>query len=690
MVTSGTIRRGDKLPKFRLFRVLLLGAAGLAAAASCATKAAPARNPRCPNEYPKDGDSCAPGLECHYIEPSACSVYFTARCTAAARWDIQHTCTLSTAGSGGQGGGAGGSGGESCIDPVPGAPKVTSPAELVLPPDGGSSSYTLTFDEPIAPGLASHLTWDGAGSLVGASKINETSYLVKFSGMVPGDSAKLTVDGASDSCGTALAAPVEIAISLRPSCHYFYEDFEGDFLGGGWSTVDGAGDGNVWASNDAIDGGVPNHTKGDGRCASANDAGTSKSSKWDARLVSPSIDLTGAKNAVLHFDSSFHDPLGDGEAWVEASTDGTRWHTLTTWSDDRDARREHVDLGDYVGAPVHLRWRYKNSGGLGSWWDVDGVCVEEYTKPSCPCPAGGITEANDLLGKADGNGKYATAEKTPVTFTGVGQKLSVCGTLEDASASGDDYYAFTVDTTVAKAPLVASVDYCVENAFEDVNAGVWSKLSADPLALNGTVHSTGSFKVKLGKDGLNFLSLGAAAPPYTKARYAVTIKVISASPPLLHEGFETWPPAALAVTNDDACLAWAQSGQSVDPPGGLPTEGSFLAYFNSYDCLDGSESLESNPLSFAGKTDVTLSYDLFHDTSYPSATDSIQVEYKEGAADWLPIGPKAVRPAAVGGWKTESIDLTPLAGKSAVRLRLRAQSAYGGNLNIDNVLVLAN
>ena len=42
-----------------------------------------------------------------------------------------------------------------------------------------------------------------------------------------------------DGCGNAIEAPVDIELSLLPSCHYYEEDFEGDFLAAGTEDLAG-------------------------------------------------------------------------------------------------------------------------------------------------------------------------------------------------------------------------------------------------------------------------------------------------------------------------------------------------------------------------------------------------------------------------------------------------------------------
>lgn len=649
----------------------------------------------CPNRFPVDGELCEPGLVCNYAEPTNCVPYFTATCSPDGTWSLDRPCGVGGTGGGGdaEGGmgntgnlGGGGGGGEMCVDPVEGGPLVTSELDVVYAPDRGSGTYPLTFDEAVT-GVGPSFSWAGPGTFDGVSKVGNV-YRVRYSGLAPGDSATLTVDGVADSCGNAMDAPVDVTIGLLPSCHLFEEDFEGDFFGAGWSTVDNGVDGNVWASNADFDSpnGVENHTEGSGLSASANDIDSLAGTSWDAELIAPAIDLTGLSNVVLRYQTDFQDSAGAGEAWLEASGDGSSWSPLSTFTDDRTSR-EIVDLSDWAGAPVFLRWRYVNDGGLGSWWDVDDVCVEQFTKATCTCLPGGVTEIKDVDGVSDGNGDVFTAELTGSVLAQVGDRVIACGDLEQEAISGPDFFRFVVGAGAA--PLNARVSYCIENAFQDATSGVWLKSDPLPLAQVTDAFNEGTYDVTLTPGLEHFVSIAAPTSPYTGARYRLTVDVLGVSTPLLSESFEVWPPLSFTITDEDPCADWLQATQTVVPSGSFPTQGNSLAYFNSYDCSTGSEALESGVLNFVGLSSLMLSIDMFHDPGFPGANDTIQVEYNTGSI-WIPIGAPLTRPGTVAAWETHVIDLSALAGLSSVRIRLFATTAYGNHTHIDNVVLLSN
>ncbi len=296
----------------RLSSVVVLyatAAVGAALIAACVEDEALTPSPWCPNRVPEPGTPCEPGLVCSYVDPSGCAPYFIARCNQDGVWELDDECTP-TGGNGGLGGvggagatgGAGGMGGNpggqagsggGCVDPVPGPPTVTSPTVASYPPDATYGKYRVEFSEPVTS-VSSNLAWTGPGSLNEATKVGPAAYDVIFSDLPPGSAATLTVEtGPQDGCGNQLDSAVTIDISLQPSCHLLVETFEGDFLNGGWSTIDNEGDGNQWARNDQL--GATNHSNGTGLCASANDVASGPTSSWDAELHEGPLARTMAK-----------------------------------------------------------------------------------------------------------------------------------------------------------------------------------------------------------------------------------------------------------------------------------------------------------------------------------------------------------------------------------------------------------
>ncbi len=156
-----------------------------------------------------------------------------------------------------------------------------------------------------------------------------------------------------------------------------FEDFEGTVPPAGWSVVDLSGTGNVWDSNTNL-GHVNRCLFGSGNSAATGQDATGGSDFWDTELMSPSIDLTNRASARLEYASNFQDFAGNGDIWLNISTDaGGSWTTLRTQTTDDPGggTYEVEDLTPYVGNNIILKWTYKASDTTSWYWHIDDVNV---------------------------------------------------------------------------------------------------------------------------------------------------------------------------------------------------------------------------------------------------------------------------------------------------------------------------
>ena len=667
----------------------MLGLGVAALIAGCPADPVPIIEHVCPNSVPAVGEACdKPGLACSYANTTGCTTFFIATCEAAGTWSWDNGC----GGGGGTGGntGAGGTGGQMCDDAVPGPPTVTSPLLGTYAPD--AASYRLELSEDVM-NVSSNLTWTGTGSINTVIKLDQHTYLVKFTGMTPGTTSTLTVGtGVTDSCSNPLASAVAIEITLLPRCHLFGQDFEGDFEGQGWAVVDDAGTGQVWARSDLLPpAGAPNHTAGSGQCAAVGNQDGAGGSAWDTSLLSPAIHLSTAPNAAVSYQSAFVTGYGYGEATLEASADGVSWDPLSYWYADRGPGLEIADLSAYIGGDVYLRWHYVDPDGSASFWDVDDVCVEQFTIPICPCPGLAYKESHEDVGGADGNGAPWLAEETQKWLTNKSDRVLVCGTLEGADASGPDYFHFSVTSDQDVARYYVTTSYCLEDKFDQATVQLWSSNQGVPVGGDSAAHGEGSFTATLTGADSYYISLTANDTSYPATKYQVSVRADGVLGPRFVEDFEDWSSMNFTVDSESPCLTWDQVDQynySVHPPGVIPPKGYYMARLNSHDCAVGFEGLEVTAAQdFISSDAIVLSFEMYHDSGALTQLDNIQVQYKI-AATWINIGSSIPRPAAVDGWTTESVDLSALVGKNAVKLRLLGTTAFGNDILIDNVSLL--
>lgn len=110
-------------------------------------------------------------------------------------------------------------------------------------------------------------------------------------------------------------------------------------------------------------------------------ASFSASSAWhaanaDAGLQMPQLNFSKISRAILHFQSAQN--LGTSDrGYVQASTNGSTWTTLATFSSAADWSARMVDLSAYAGQPkVYVRFLLDSAGGSSSdGWYIDDALI---------------------------------------------------------------------------------------------------------------------------------------------------------------------------------------------------------------------------------------------------------------------------------------------------------------------------
>ena len=88
-------------------------------------------------------------------------------------------------------------------------------------------------------------------------------------------------------------------------------------------------------------------------------------------------------------------------------------------------------------------------------------------------------------------------------------------------------------------------------------------------------------------------------------------------------------------------------------------------------------------------TTYTLTFWMYHDTGYTSSLDKIQPQVStNNGSTWTSVGSAINRYDGSTGWKQHTVSLTTYKG-STVNLGFLAMSAYGNNMFLDDVTVVA-
>ena len=184
--------------------------------------------------------------------------------------------------------------------------------------------------------------------------------------------------------------PEQYAQAAEPT-YIFEENFEGVFPPTDWQVKDNNGSGGVWQQS--VEKGVPNYCSSGNGLAAVAHPGDINTIYWDTELISPPIDLTEKSMIELRYASHFQDYAGNGEIWLDISTDnGLSWQNLRNQTSDDPpggtpavgGTLESEDLSPYSGYEIQLRWRFQASNSAAWMWHIDAVKISAVDKKVTP------------------------------------------------------------------------------------------------------------------------------------------------------------------------------------------------------------------------------------------------------------------------------------------------------------------
>ena len=251
-----------------------------------------------------------------------------------------------------------------------------------------------------------------------------------------------------------------------------------------WTAIDNAGNGVEWEACSAWG---ANYTNGSGDCVGASsDAGGNVA--FDAELRTPVIDLSNAIAAEVSFTANYQNFAAHDFLNVDVSTDGgTTWETISTWNEDHGAffatpgEDITLDLSNYAGQQIILRWHYYDPSGAGNDWyaQIDDVIIVTtdpvvrwplYAHVSVSSDAPGFPGMATWTDPATGQYSFSVAEGYTYTL--------------DVEAFSDGYLPASVDVpslsgdTTQDIFLLADMDTCAapgyyfDGFYEDFEGGV--------------------------------------------------------------------------------------------------------------------------------------------------------------------------------------------------------------------------
>ncbi len=178
-----------------------------------------------------------------------------------------------------------------------------------------------------------------------------------------------------------VSQPFEITTELGVTS-VFQDDFESGFA---WNT---GGTGGNWGTAS------PGAT---GALSLQDSPGGNYGNNWDT-YVWTTVDLTGYSSANLTFTHRYDIESGYDYAYVEASSDGTNWTQLASYTGSQTAwQTETLDLSPFAGGVVYLRFRLVTDYSVTyDGWYVDDVQVVAAVHNTPQCAPTGVAEGPGL------------------------------------------------------------------------------------------------------------------------------------------------------------------------------------------------------------------------------------------------------------------------------------------------------
>lgn len=175
----------------------------------------------------------------------------------------------------------------------------------------------------------------------------------------------------------------------------------------------------------------------------------------DVSLYSPVLDLSDSESLALAFRNQYD--LGSSAlASIEASTDGSSWNTVETFTGiQSDWTTVRMDLAPHSGSPVfQLRFRLLNEGGQpGDGWYVDDLQL--YSRRSCSLGSVSLEREIQLCGEAlsvhvrdgDLNIDPSTQDSATVVLTSDSEPGGEVVTVAEQGISSSHFLGSIVTTT---------------------------------------------------------------------------------------------------------------------------------------------------------------------------------------------------------------------------------------------------
>ncbi len=426
------------------------------------------------------------------------------------------------------------------------------------------------------------------------------------------------------------------------------DDFEdGDISD--WDTTDYLSGGAVWTI--ANPGGLTPRGGCTGVFLSVDDDYAGWGALTSASAISPVIDLSPYVGNPIYLEFNHWYNHYSGDVCSLFVYDGTTWQLLATYDAD-DSTIQTFDISAYANANFQIKFKYDDGGSWAYYWMVDNIRIY-YITYSTPAPS---IVANGSSGNLELN-----TPSGDVLFDGVGLRTSGGAAIVGYDNSASGLSAANVQEAIDE--LKASVD-----TFGSPGDYIRNQISSAQTA-DFWISGAGRF------GDYNTLAMA----------WSESFEDVSDSttPPA------GWDTVTVAAGATEPMITY--EGITKHPYGYSPAAGTLLVRFNSYTCSTGSQmrlfQTAGTDMTALGYTSPAVVFDMFHDDSYPTATDNVVVQYStDGGTTWNDVQTYYRYSSAGDFWETIYCYL-PASVNSATDLRIGFlfTGDYGNDVYIDNV-----
>jgi PKD repeat protein len=513
---------------------------------------------------------------------------------------------------------------------------------------GANAPSSATYSGTLAPGFSAPFTFPGNIALSAAG-----DYPVKIWAVYPGDTVNY-----NDTVDSFVRVYPGNTVTLP-----FVEDFEGQslcstasdcgttdcVLSGGWLNMpNGQGDGIDWRVNS---GATPSDSTGpDADQKPGTSAGkylyleaSGGCFQQEAWLVSPCFDLSNAAEPQLSF---WYHASGSnmGRLFVDINLNGvwvTSFFPPIQGNQGPGWKQASLDLTPFGGSLITLRFRGETGNGVFSDLAIDHIAVYDRLAP-------------------------------PVADF-IADRLIVC------PGQTVNFQNFTVNTP---------------------SQWLWESQPAGMSFLTGSSDSSAAPQVQFAAEGWYEIRLSASnAYGTSQKQRSAYIRVDAGQAPDIVEGFEAGiPPQDWQIINPDGSFGWEAA--QVTGSSGQPTTALFMNNYD-YPTVGARDFVQTFHVNLDGAAQPKLYFDVAYARYNANFSDTLEVYvssdcgenfalpiYRRGGSNLasVPDDTEFFEPTLASQWRTDSLDLSSLAGSTAV-IRFVNINDYGNALYLDNIRV---